>query len=118
MPIYEYRCDNCQHELEVLKKISDPEPETCPECGKDTLTRVISPVGFRLKGSGWYETDFKDKNRRNVVGSDQKKPAEGKEKADSGKSASETKSDSGSESGKSTKKSEKSSKATTTDQAA
>ena len=59
MPIYEYRCQSCNHELEVMQKLSDPELSDCPACGKPELKKLISAVGFRLKGSGWYETDFK-----------------------------------------------------------
>lgn len=59
MPIYEYQCKHCQHQLDVLQKITDPPKVTCPECGQDTLKKCVSAAGFRLKGSGWYETDFK-----------------------------------------------------------
>lgn len=67
MPIYEYRCTSCQAELEKLQKISDPPLIECPECGKSTLVKLISASSFRLKGSGWYETDFKTGNRKNGV---------------------------------------------------
>lgn len=67
MPIYEFRCSPCGHEFERLQKVSDPDPKKCPECGALKLVRVISPVGFRLKGGGWYETDFKKSDRRNVA---------------------------------------------------
>jgi len=59
MPIYEYRCQSCDHELEAMQKLSDPELSECPSCGKPDLKKLISVVGFRLKGGGWYETDFK-----------------------------------------------------------
>jgi putative FmdB family regulatory protein len=65
MPIYEYRCTSCHAELEKLQKISDPPLVECPECGKDTLVKLISASSFRLKGSGWYETDFKTGNKKN-----------------------------------------------------
>ena len=65
MPIYEYRCTSCQAELEKLQKISDPPLVECPECGKATLVKLISASSFRLKGSGWYETDFKTGNKKN-----------------------------------------------------
>jgi putative FmdB family regulatory protein len=65
MPIYEYRCASCQAELEKLQKISDPPLVECPECGKETLVKLISASSFRLKGSGWYETDFKTGNKKN-----------------------------------------------------
>lgn len=59
MPIYEYRCNECQHEVEALQKISDPPLVTCPACGKDALSKLVSAAGFQLKGSGWYVTDFR-----------------------------------------------------------
>ncbi len=68
MPIYEYQCDACGHDMEAIQKMSDPPLADCPACGKPSLRRKISAVGFRLKGSGWYETDFKSDNRRNVAG--------------------------------------------------
>jgi putative FmdB family regulatory protein len=60
MPIYEYRCQSCGHEQEVMQKMSDAPLSDCPECGKDTFKKLISAAGFQLKGSGWYQTDFKD----------------------------------------------------------
>lgn len=59
MPIYEYRCSSCSHELEALQKFSDPALTACPSCGTDSLIKKISAAGFQLKGSGWYATDFK-----------------------------------------------------------
>ena len=59
MPIYEYRCEACGHELEAIQKMSDAPLADCPECGDASLKKLISAAGFRLKGSGWYETDFK-----------------------------------------------------------
>ena len=59
MPIYEYRCSACQHKLEALQKFSDAPLVTCPQCAQDTLTKLVSAAGFQLKGSGWYQTDFK-----------------------------------------------------------
>jgi len=59
MPIYEYQCDACGHHLEALRKISDKPLKKCPECGKPRLKRLLSAPMFLLKGSGWYETDFK-----------------------------------------------------------
>jgi len=70
MPIYEYRCQSCDHELEVLQKLSDPELRECPSCGRPELKKLISAVGFRLKGSGWYETDFKRGNQKNLAKSE------------------------------------------------
>ena len=70
MPIYEYRCENCGHELEAVQKISESPLFTCPECGADALKKRISAAGFRLKGGGWYETDFKSGKKKNVSGSE------------------------------------------------
>lgn len=66
MPIYEYRCEDCGHEFERLQKISDPPPSECPQCSSSQLRKLISAVGFRLKGGGWYETDFKSGDKRNI----------------------------------------------------
>ncbi len=69
MPFYEYQCRACGAEVEVLQKISEAPLKKCPECGKSQLAKLVSAPVFRLKGSGWYETDFKtDKdNQRNLV---------------------------------------------------
>jgi putative FmdB family regulatory protein len=69
MPIYEYQCQACGNEHEALQKISAEPLVTCPVCNKPELKKKISAAGFRLKGSGWYETDFKSGNKKNVVGS-------------------------------------------------
>ncbi len=61
MPIYEYQCQACGEQLDKLQKMSDAALTTCPKCDKETLKRIISASGFRLKGTGWYETDFKNK---------------------------------------------------------
>ena len=80
MPIYEYQCAACGHQFETLQKISDKPFSKCPDCGKDALKKLISASAFRLKGGGWYETDFKTGNKKNVVQPDAKaKPAAGKE---------------------------------------
>jgi putative FmdB family regulatory protein len=70
MPIYEYACQNCKHTLDALQKMSDDPLVDCPECGKAALKRLVSAPRFRLKGGGWYETDFKKDNQRNVLKSD------------------------------------------------
>jgi putative FmdB family regulatory protein len=69
MPFYEYQCRNCGAQTEVLQKITDPPLKKCPKCGKAQLQKLVSAPVFRLKGGGWYETDFKgDKdNKRNLV---------------------------------------------------
>lgn len=59
MPIYEYRCDSCGFQKEFIQKMSDATLTTCPECGKETFSKLLSAAGFQLKGSGWYQTDFK-----------------------------------------------------------
>jgi len=66
MPIYEYVCSECGHALEALQKISEAPLQDCPACKKSTLKKKISAPGFRLSGSGWYETDFKSKNQKNL----------------------------------------------------
>ncbi|MDX1336226.1 MAG: zinc ribbon domain-containing protein [Gammaproteobacteria bacterium] len=66
MPIYEYRCDECGHELEAIQKMSDEPLTECPECGKPALKKMVSAAGFRLSGGGWYETDFKGGSKKNV----------------------------------------------------
>ena len=82
MPIYEYQCDDCNHVLDALQKVNDKPLVDCPECGKNTLRRLISAPNFRLKGEGWYETDFKKENRKNVADQKDEKP----EKKESSKS--------------------------------
>jgi len=69
MPIYEYRCSACGHHLEALQKMAEGPLRKCPECGKSQLKRLVSAPQFRLKGSGWYETDFKNNSetKRNLV---------------------------------------------------
>jgi len=76
MPFYEYECQACKFYCEVMQKISDPPLTKCPSCGKKRLKKLVSAPVFRLKGGGWYETDFKgDKeNKRNLVGSDRDEP--------------------------------------------
>ncbi len=67
MPIYEYRCEECGHELEAMQKMADAPLTECPKCGEPALKKLISAAGFRLKGSGWYETDFKTGKKKNVA---------------------------------------------------
>lgn len=76
MPFYEYECSSCGRHEEVLQQISDKPLKKCPSCGKNTLTKLMSAPVFRLKGSGWYETDFKSdkENKRNLVGADKDEP--------------------------------------------
>lgn len=97
MPIYEYRCNACGRELEKIQRMSDEPLTDCPDCGSGELRRLVSAPGFRLKGGGWYETDFKKDGKRNLhdshappatpsSGSESKdtaKPAEPKKSGDS-----------------------------------
>ncbi len=93
MPFYEYQCAKCGHEEEVLQKISDKPLKKCPECGKSAMKKMVSVAAFRLKGGGWYETDFKSGDKKNVAGEkkvdkktdDAKKPAGKKPVGDSTK---------------------------------
>lgn len=68
MPIYEYVCQNCGHKLDVIQKVSDDPLTDCPECQTSGLTKLISAPSFKLKGTGWYETDFKNKSASNKSG--------------------------------------------------
>jgi putative FmdB family regulatory protein len=80
MPFYEYQCSACGHRHEELQKISDRPLRKCPDCGRNTLKRLVSAPSFRLKGGGWYETDFKGAadTKRNIAGD--KEPASDKPK--------------------------------------
>ena len=76
MPIYEYACEACGHAFEALQKVSDKPLRKCPECGKPKLRKLVSAPSFRLKGGGWYETDFKSGNKKNLAdGGKDEKPA-------------------------------------------
>jgi putative FmdB family regulatory protein len=69
MPFYEYQCQRCGHHLEAMQRLSDAALKKCPECGKNALQRLMSAPVFRLKGGGWYETDFKSEGegKRNLA---------------------------------------------------
>lgn len=84
MPFYEYKCAKCGHALEALQKLSDPPLRKCPDCGKSALKKLISPPVFRLKGSGWYETDFKSEKegKRNLADVPDKEPKSDEKKDD------------------------------------
>jgi len=64
MPIYEYRCMTCEHEFEAMQKMRDDVLKDCPKCGKPDLKKLMSAAGFQLKGTGWYETDFKNNGNK------------------------------------------------------
>ena len=86
MPFYEYQCPHCGHHEEALQKVTDKPLKKCPNCGKNGLRKLMSAPVFRLKGSGWYETDFKsDKDKqRNLAGPD-KEESKSETKADAPK---------------------------------
>jgi putative FmdB family regulatory protein len=90
MPFYEYECQACKYYAEVMQKISDAPLTRCPSCGKRALKKLVSVPVFRLKGSGWYETDFKSdkENRRNLHGAEKEEAkAESKTEAKEAKPA-------------------------------
>ncbi len=104
MPIYEYQCEKCDHQFDALQKISEKPLKKCPECGKKSLTKLISAAGFRLKGGGWYETDFKSGNKKNLA------KTEGSDGATDSSSDSSEKSSSGGSDSASSANSDKTSK--------
>jgi|SRR5580692_4289124 putative FmdB family regulatory protein len=83
MPFYEYECASCKFYTELMQKISDPPLKKCPSCGKSTMKKLISAPVFRLKGGGWYETDFKSdqESKRNLAGGDEAPESKPKEAA-------------------------------------
>ncbi len=85
MPIYEYQCEQCEHELEALQKMSDDPLTRCPSCGDDSLKKKISAAAFRLKGGGWYETDFKSGNKKNLASGDKNGAGDSKKPSSEGK---------------------------------
>jgi len=84
MPIYGYACKNCSHTLDALQKMNDDVLVDCPECGEPSLKRQLSAPRFRLKGKGWYETDFKKDNQRNLSNSDSETSSKDKSGAEKG----------------------------------
>jgi putative FmdB family regulatory protein len=89
MPFYEYQCKQCGHQLEAMQKVNDTPLKKCPECGKPALQRLMSAPVFRLKGSGWYETDFKsdDEGKRNLAEKPEPEPVKAAEAKDEKKEA-------------------------------
>lgn len=75
MPIYEYRCDACGHELDELQKLSDAPLKECPKCGKPALVKQVTAAAFHLKGGGWYATDFKGGPKKEEKTKDEAVPA-------------------------------------------
>jgi len=102
MPIYEYECSSCRYYAELLQKVTDRALKKCPSCGKNTFKKLLSAPVFRLKGGGWYETDFKSdaERKRNLAAADKEEagaaakseaPAAGKAEAAASASAGEAK---------------------------
>jgi putative FmdB family regulatory protein len=93
MPIYEYRCSACGHKLESLQRLSDAPLTTCPLCGKEALTKLLSAAGFQLKGSGWYATDFKNSGSKPPANEAAKSEAKTDASPDAGSDAKSDKAD-------------------------
>jgi putative FmdB family regulatory protein len=94
MPIYEYRCSSCGFQKEYLRKVSDPVMSVCPECNKNTFSKMLSAAGFQLKGSGWYATDFKNSGSKpaaKTAAKSEDKSASKSDTKDSGTGGSEKK---------------------------
>ncbi len=68
MPIYEYCCQDCGHRLEAIQRLADAPLSDCPACGQSSLKKQVSAPSFRLSGGGWYETDFKTGDKKNIAG--------------------------------------------------
>ncbi len=90
MPIYEYQCEACNHKLEKLQKISDEPLKICPECKAPRLRKLVSAAAFRLKGGGWYETDFKTGKKKNVSGGEGSSSGSSSDSTSSGSSGSDS----------------------------
>lgn len=105
MPTYEYRCESCKHQFEVFASMSDPDPETCEECGEQALRKVLFPVAVHYKGSGFYSTDYSGKKSSTTSGTSEASDSSGSESSssagstDSGSSTSSTASSGGSTGG-------------------
>src|SRR5438477_338443 len=93
MPVYEYECQACKFYTEVMQKVTDTPLSRCPSCGKSSLKKLVSAPVFRLKGSGWYETDFKSdkEGKRNLVAAEKEEAAATKAEGAEGKPAADAK---------------------------
>ena len=80
MPIYEYECTSCHHRFDLMQKISDEPVKQCPVCYANSVIKLVSAAGFQLKGSGWYATDFKNKDSKPKESSDKKEESIAKDK--------------------------------------
>jgi putative FmdB family regulatory protein len=92
MPIYEYQCTECGFQLEVLQKINDDPLRDCPQCGKPAMKKMVSAAAFRLKGGGWYETDFKSGDKKKNVHAADDTPKTDSKSADKPSAAGDSKS--------------------------
>ncbi|MFT4714098.1 MAG: putative FmdB family regulatory protein [Candidatus Azotimanducaceae bacterium] len=101
MPIYEYQCGACEHKLEKIQKMSDDQLVDCPLCHKPKLKKLVSAAAFRLKGKGWYETDFKTGSKKNVAESSSSPSSSDSGKSESGGSSKSESKSSSSDSSKS-----------------
>ena len=90
MPIYEYKCNTCDHQFEILQKINDVPAKTCPECNSHNLRKLVSAAAFKLKGTGWYETDFKTKKLEKANDTTKKNKNDPKKTPEEAASKSET----------------------------
>ena len=86
MPIYEYACVSCEHQFETIQRVGEDPLKDCPECGKAELKKLVSVAAFRLKGGGWYETDFKSGDKKNIAGDEKKNTSDKSDEAGSSKS--------------------------------
>jgi len=108
MPIYEYVCQQCDHHLEALQKLSDEPLTFCPECGEASLRKQVSAAAFRLKGTGWYETDFKNSGKQKEKTNGNKTDSAKGEQSDAGGKESASKGSADSKSSETTSSSGKS----------
>lgn len=93
MPIYEYKCSKCEHQFEIIQRFSDNPLESCPECGQKSIKKLVSAPSFRLKGGGWYETDFKTGSKKNIVDAKDEKSKQPSEKTKTTEKSKEKNSD-------------------------
>lgn len=101
MPFYEYSCEACGHELEELQKINDPDLKDCPACDKPELRKLVSAAAFKLTGTGWYETDFKENKKDSEAKTDASSSESGSSNSGDGDASAKK---GGGESSKTTKK--------------
>ena len=86
MPIYEYACVSCEHQFETIQRVGEDPLKDWPDCGKAELKKLVSGAAFRLKGGGWYETDFKSGDKKNIAGDEKKNTSDKSDEAGSSKS--------------------------------